>query len=46
MKRDREEAKSKGLSQVELEDDDYLAFKEAMESDMQHDAELQEGEDE
>ena len=45
MKRDREEAKAKGLSQVELEDEDYLAFKEAMENDIQHDTEVQEGEE-
>ena len=45
MKRDREEAKAKGLSQVELEDDDYMEFKKALEDDIQHDINLQEGED-
>ena len=43
MKRDREEAKSKGLEQVELNDDDYIEFKNAIEEDKKHDEELAEG---
>ena len=37
MKRDREEAKEKGLSQIELEDEDYLDFKKTLEADQEQD---------
>ena len=37
MKRDREEAKKQGLSNVELNDDDYLEFSEAIASQKEQD---------
>jgi hypothetical protein len=40
MKRDREEARLKGLDQVELEDKDYIEFEEALAGDRQKDMEL------
>ena len=48
MKRDREEAKEKGLSHVELKDEDYLDFKETLEKEQEQDQLLyeEEGEDE
>jgi hypothetical protein len=46
MKRDREEAKAKGLSEIELEDDDFLKFKEAITQDVIEDKKIYEGEDE
>lgn len=46
MKRDREEAKAKGLDTVELSDEDYAEFKEAIEQDKIHDAELDAGSEE
>ena len=39
MKRDREHAKEAGMDQVELNDDDYIEFQEALESDRQKDEE-------
>ena len=42
MKRDRELAKEQGLDHVELDDDDYVAFREALDKDMQIDAAMQE----
>jgi hypothetical protein len=47
MKRDRAAALAQGLDDVELEDDDYADFKEAIESDQAEDRRLaEEGEDE
>ena len=48
MKREREEARLKGLDQVELEDEDYQDFTEAIEEQKQIDLqnEIEEGEDE
>ena len=46
MKREREAAKSKGLDQVELDDEDYLEFQEALAEDREHDAELSAGDEE
>jgi hypothetical protein len=43
MKRDKEKAKEKGLDQVELTDEDYIKFKEAIEADKEQDAELYAG---
>lgn len=43
MKRDKEEAKDKGLDHVELSDEDYVKFKEAIEADKAQDAELYAG---
>jgi len=43
MKRDKEKAKEKGLDQVELTDDDYIKFREAIEADKEQDAELYAG---
>ena len=43
MKRDKEEAKEKGLDQVELSDDDYIKFKEAIEKDKEEDKKLYAG---
>jgi hypothetical protein len=40
MKRDRAEAKEKGLDYVELEDEDYMEFKNAIEKDKQRDSQL------
>ena len=40
MKRDRANAKEQGLDHVELEDDDYVAFREALQQDIDKDAEL------
>jgi hypothetical protein len=45
MKRDRANAREQGLDHVELEDDDYVAFKEALQKDIEKDAELYEQED-
>ena len=38
MKRDRQEARDKGLDYVELDDEDYVKFKEAIEKDKAEDA--------
>ena len=46
MKREREAAKAKGLDQVELDDEDYLEFQEALAEDREHDAELSAGDEE
>ena len=46
MKRDREEAKAKGLEQVELEDKDYIEFQEALSADREKDEEIMQGESE
>ena len=46
MKRDRLEAKYKGLDQVELNDDDYQEFQDALEADRLHDKEIYEEDDE
>lgn len=46
MRRDREEAKAKGLEQVELTEDDYLEFQAAIEEDKVKDASLGETEEE
>lgn len=46
MRRDREEAKAKGLEQVELTEDDYLEFQAAIEEDKVKDASLGEIEEE
>ena len=43
MKKDKEEAKEKGLDHVELSDEDYVKFKEAIEADKAQDAELYAG---
>ena len=43
MKRDREMARSQGLDNVELSDDDYQEFKEAIEADKELDRQLEEG---
>ena len=43
MKKDKEEAKEKGLDHVELSDADYIEFKEAIEADKEQDAELYAG---
>ena len=43
MKRDREEAKSKGLDNIELDDEDYADFKEAIENDKLIDEQLEAG---
>lgn len=40
MKKDREEAKKQGLDQVELTDQDYIDFQEAIEEDREKDREL------
>lgn len=45
MKRDREEAKEKGLSHVELNDDDYLEFKNTIEREIDEDQLIYEGEE-
>ena len=45
MKRDRLEAKYKGLDQVELNDDDYQEFQDALEADRLHDKEIYDEED-
>ena len=41
MKRDREEAEAKGLDEVELADDDYADFREAIENDIEIDSTLE-----
>lgn len=46
MRRDREEAKAKGLDQVELTEDDYLEFQKAIEEDKKKDASLGDSEEE
>ncbi len=46
MKRDRANAREQGLDHVELEDDDYVAFKEALQQDIEKDAELYKQEEE
>ena len=46
MKRDREEAKAKGLEQVELNDKDYIEFQEALSADKEKDAKVMRGESE
>lgn len=46
MKRDRANAREQGLDHVELEDDDYVAFREALQQDIEKDAELYEQEEE
>ena len=46
MKRDREEAKTKGLDNVELNDEDYAEFKEAIENDKLIDNKLEAGSEE
>ena len=43
MKRDREEANLAGLDEVQLNDEDYTAFKEAIEQDKTEDQGLVEG---
>lgn len=43
MKRDREEANLAGLDEVQLNDDDYADFKEAIEQDKAEDQGLVEG---
>ena len=40
MKRDRLEAKMKGIDHIELDDDDYQNFQDALEADRLHDEEL------
>ena len=40
MKRDRAEAFSQGLDEVELEDKDYVDFKEAIEQDIEVDSNI------
>ena len=40
MKRDRLEAKEKGLSQPELDDEDYIEFQNAINEDKAHDSAL------
>ena len=45
MRRDREEAKAKGLDQIELTEDDYLEFQAAIEEDKVKDASLGETEE-
>lgn len=48
MKKDREEAKKKGLDQIELDDQDFINFKEAIEEDKAEDSKIysEEGESE
>ena len=46
MRRDREEALSNGLDNVELEDGDFADFREAIENDIELDSSLGEEEDE
>ena len=46
MRRDREEALSNGLDEVELNDNDYVDFREAIENDIELDTSLGEEEDE
>ena len=46
MRRDRAEARSKGLSEVELEDKDFQEFKEAIEADKEEDNKTYAGEEE
>jgi hypothetical protein len=41
MKRDRQKAREQGLDYVELEDEDYTAFQEALASDMEKDLAMQ-----
>lgn len=41
MKRDRQKAKEQGLDYVELEDEDYNAFQEALQQDVEKDLEMQ-----
>ena len=43
MKRDRENARAQGLDSVELNDDDYKEFRDAIASDMEQDRQLEEG---
>lgn len=40
MRRDREEAKAKGLDEVELSEEDYMEFRDSIERDKEHDASL------
>ena len=42
MKKDRQEAREKGLDDIELKDEDYVAHKEALQAMRQHDTELDE----
>lgn len=46
MRRDREEAKAQGLSHVELDDEDYVEFQEALLADKAQDQKLIYGEEE
>ena len=46
MRRDREEAKSKGLDEVELSEEDYMEFQSAIEEDKAHDASLEDEDEE
>ena len=46
MRRDKAEARAKGLSEVELEDKDFQEFREAIESDIDEDIEMYEEESE
>ena len=43
MKRDKEQARQQGLSEVELTDDDYKDFRDTIEEDKKKDSELIEG---
>ena len=43
MKKDKAEAKEKGLDQVELSDEDYIKFREAIEADKEKDKKLYAG---
>ena len=45
MKRDRAQAKEQGSDHVELDDDDYIAFREAVQADIEKDSELYKQED-
>ena len=40
MRRDKEEAKARGLSEIELSDEDFQEFQEAIENDVAEDQEL------
>ena len=45
MKRDREEARRRGLDQVEIEDKDFQDFRDAIHEDKKEDYQLENGEE-
>ena len=46
MKRDRAEARAQGWDETQVEDDDYLEFRESIEQDIKHDQSLNDEEEE